>query len=131
MRKKLNQLGYLGWIIGMSALILFGCSSLRHELFQSTAFDLGIFDQVVYLISKGEPPISSFMGFHILGDHAALIFYPLALLYKIYRSIYWLFAVQAFALALGAWPTWSPPSWTEGKPSNSDRICISTLSIGV
>ncbi|QFS43937.1 DUF2079 domain-containing protein [Nostoc sphaeroides] len=106
MRKKLNQLGYLGWIIGVSALILFGCSSLRHELFQSTAFDLGIFDQAVYLISQGQPPITSFMGFHILGDHAAWIFYPLALLYKIYPSVYWLFVVQAAALALGALPAW-------------------------
>ncbi|MEH1921642.1 DUF2079 domain-containing protein [Nostoc sp.] len=106
MRKKLNQLGYLGWIIGVSALILFGCSSLRHELFQSNAFDLGIFDQAIYLISQGEPPISSFIGFHILGDHATWIFYILALLYKIYPSVYWLFAVQSIALALGALPTW-------------------------
>ena len=50
--KKVNQLGYRAWIIGVSALILFGCSSLRHELFQSNAFDLGIFDQAVYLISQ-------------------------------------------------------------------------------
>lgn len=106
MRKKLNQFGYLGLIVGMSAFILFGCSSLRHELFQSNAFDLGIFDQAVYLISQGQPPISSFIGFHILGDHAAWIFYPLALLYKIYPSVYWLFAVQAAALTLGALPTW-------------------------
>ncbi len=89
-----------------SALILFICSALRHVLFQSTAYDLGIFDQAVYLISQGKAPISSFMGFHILGDHAALIFYPLALLYKIYPSVYWLFAVQAITLASGALPTW-------------------------
>ncbi|MEH2073745.1 MAG: DUF2079 domain-containing protein [Nostoc sp.] len=93
-------------MIGVSALIFFVCSSLRHELFQSNAFDLGIFDQAVYLISQGQPPISSFIGFHILGDRATWIFYPLALLYKIYPSVYWLFAVQAAALALGALPTW-------------------------
>ncbi|MGF1934099.1 MAG: DUF2079 domain-containing protein [Nostoc sp. ChiQUE02] len=106
MRKKPNQLGFIGWIIIVSALILFGCSILRHKLFQSNAFDLGIFDQAVYLISQRQPPISSFIGFHILGDHAAWIFYPLALLYKIYPSVYWLFAVQAAALALGTLPTW-------------------------
>lgn len=93
-------------IIGAIAPILFACSSLRHALFQSAAFDLGIFDQAVYLISQGEPPLSSFLGFHILGDHAAWIFYPLALLYKIYPDVHWLFAVQAGALALGALPTW-------------------------
>ena len=88
------------------ALILFGCSASRHILFQSTAFDLGIFDQAIYLISQGTSPISSLMGFHILGDHAAFIFYPLALLYLIHPSVYWLFAVQALGLASGAVLTW-------------------------
>ncbi|WYM01228.1 MAG: DUF2079 domain-containing protein [Gloeotrichia echinulata CP02] len=106
MEKKLIQPVAINWMIGVSALILFLCSSLKHILFQSNAFDLGIFDQAAYLISQGQPPISSFMGYHILGDHAAWIWYPLALLYKIYPSVYWLFAVQAIALALGALPTW-------------------------
>ncbi|MBW4634090.1 MAG: DUF2079 domain-containing protein [Iphinoe sp. HA4291-MV1] len=93
-------------MVGVSALILFGCSILRHELFQSNAFDLGIFDQAVYLISQGQSPVSSFLGFHILGDHAAWIFYLLALFYKIYPSVYWLFATQAAALSLAALPIW-------------------------
>lgn len=93
-------------MIAISAFILFASSSLRHALFQSTAFDLGIFDQAIYLISQGKVPISSFLKFHILGDHAAFILYPLALPYKIYPSVYWLFAVQSAALSLGALPTW-------------------------
>ncbi|NMG22706.1 DUF2079 domain-containing protein [Brasilonema bromeliae] len=106
MMKKLISSHPIIWMIGASVFILFGCSSLRHELFKSTAYDLGIFDQAVYLISQGQSPISSFLGFHILGDHAALIFYLLALFYKIYPSVYWLFAVQAGALALAALPIW-------------------------
>ncbi|MDM9380887.1 DUF2079 domain-containing protein [Chlorogloeopsis sp. ULAP01] len=89
-------------MIGVSTLFLLGCSSLRHELFQSSAWDLGIFDQAIYLISQGQSPISSFLGFHILGDHAAIVLYPLALLYKIYPTVYWLLIVQAIALTLGA-----------------------------
>ena len=96
----------LGLIIVISALILFLCSSLRHALFQSTAFDLGIFDNGIYLISQGKKPIVDFIGFHILGDHAAWILYVVALLYKIYPSVYWLFAIQGICLALGALPTW-------------------------
>ncbi len=96
----------LAWTIGASILILFLCSSLRHALFHSTGWDLGIFDQVVYLISQGQPPISSFIHVHILGDHAAWVFYPLALLYKISPNVHWLFLVQSMALALGALPTW-------------------------
>lgn len=96
----------LAWIIGVSILFFFLCSSLRHALFNSTGWDLGIFDQVVYLISQGQPPISSFIHVHILGDHAAWLFYPLALLYKIYPNVHWLFLVQSTVLALGALPTW-------------------------
>jgi uncharacterized membrane protein len=96
----------LAWMIGISALILFACSSLRHALLQSNAWDLGIFDQVIYLLSQGQQPISSLLGFHILGDHGAWIFYSLALLYKIYPDVHWLLAIQAIALALGALPTW-------------------------
>jgi uncharacterized membrane protein len=94
----------LTWMTAIAALILFACSSLRHALIQSNGWDLGLFDQAVYLISQGLPPISSFLGFHIVGDHAAFVFYPLALLYKIYPDVHWLLAVQALALASGALP---------------------------
>jgi uncharacterized membrane protein len=92
-------------IIGISALILFISSIIRHELFNSSG-DLAFFDQTVYLVSQGKPPISSVLGFNILADHAAWILYPIALLYKIYPHVYWLFAVQSIALSLGAFPTY-------------------------
>ena len=97
----------LVWAIAIAATIFFACSSLRHALFQSTAFDLGIFDQAIYLLSQNQTPFSSLMGIHILGDHAAVIYYPLALLYKIYPDVHWLLLVQAVALSLGALPSWS------------------------
>ncbi len=104
----LKQIGskLLAWMIGGAALILFIASSVRHALFQSGAFDLGYFDQSAYLISQGQPPIVSFWGFHFLGGHADWMVYPLALLYRIYPDVHWLFAVQAIALALGALPTY-------------------------
>ena len=94
-------------MIVVTTIVLFAASSARHALFQSTAFDLAIFDQAIYLISQNQTPFSSLMAINILGDHAAFIFYPLALLYKIYPDVHWLFLVQAVALALGAWPSWS------------------------
>lgn len=112
----------LAWMIGASTLILFLCSSLRHALFQSGAYDLGIFDQAVYLISQSEAPVSSFLGFHILGDHAALIFYPLALVYKIYPDVHWLLAVQAVGLGLGGWLTWRMSDRAGLKQSQSLAI---------
>jgi uncharacterized membrane protein len=105
-KKQFLKAGTVGWMTSISALVLFSCSSFRHTVFQSGVFDLGIYDQVVYLISQGQPPISSFLGFHHMGNHAAWAVYPLALLYKIYPSAYWLLAVQAVALAMAALPTW-------------------------
>jgi uncharacterized membrane protein len=81
---------------------LWGCSYLRHFLFQSSAFDLGIFDQSLYLISQGSEAFCSLIGFPILGDHAAFILYPLALFYKIIPSVQWLFLIQAVALTSGS-----------------------------
>lgn len=90
----------------ISGFILFICSSARHALFQSTAFDLGWFDQAIYLISQGSTPLVSFSGFHILGDHASIIFYPIALFYWLHADVHWLFAIQAIALASGTLLTW-------------------------
>lgn len=96
----------VGIMIAISTLILFFSSSLRHLLFQSTAYDLAIFDNGIYLISQGQTPFVSLRGIHILGDHAAFILYLIAGLYKIYPSVYWLFGLQAIALSLGALPVW-------------------------
>jgi len=105
MTEKPLKLNPLHLTIAGSAFILFGCSTLRHALFQSTAFDLGYFDQAIYLISQGQTPIVSFWGYHFMGGHADWVLYGLALLYKIYPNVHWLFAIQAIALAWGALPT--------------------------
>ncbi len=96
----------LGWMVTASTLILAIASSVRHGLLQSNAWDLGIFDQPLYLLSQGLPPISTIINIHILGDHAAWIFYPLSVLYRLVPAVHWLLAVQAIALAVGAIPTW-------------------------
>ncbi|MEB3291986.1 MAG: DUF2079 domain-containing protein [Synechococcales bacterium] len=94
------------WIFGISAIVFYLCSAYRHEAFASEAWDLGIFDQGIYLISQGLPPISTLLGFHIMGDHAALVFYPLAVLYRLIPTVHWLLGLQALAIAAGSYFTW-------------------------
>jgi uncharacterized membrane protein len=55
--KHKSHINPMIWMISISTLVLFICSSVRHELFHSTAFDLGIFDQAIYLISQGKEPL--------------------------------------------------------------------------
>lgn len=115
------------WLVGVSVAVLFLTSSIRHFLFQSSAFDLGFFDQAIYLISQGQPPIVSFWGFYLLGDHAAWILYFLAPLYKLYPSVLWLFALQAIALALGVLPAWQLAKQAGLKPREAIAIALTYL----
>ena len=62
----------LFWLIGCATIILFICSSIRHILFQSNALDLGWFDQGVYLISQGKPPIISFVNVTVQGGRRTI-----------------------------------------------------------
>jgi uncharacterized membrane protein len=110
-----------------TAGILFSFAALRHALFRSSSFDLGFFDQALFLISRGETPTVSLLGFHVLGDHAAFILYPLALLYVIHPSVSWLFAVQAIALAGGALPLWMLCLRARLAQSENLAICAAYL----
>ena len=94
-------------LITFATLVLMITSSLRHALFQTGALDLALFDQWIYLLSRDLPPISSFFRFHILGDHAAFILYPVSFFYRLFPDIHWLFLIQAFALAMGAVPIYA------------------------
>ncbi|MBD2362017.1 DUF2079 domain-containing protein [Anabaena minutissima FACHB-250] len=127
MGKQLHRLRSVAWMIGVSALILFTASSLRHALFQSTALDLAVFDQWVYLASQGLPPISSFFGFHLIGDHAAFILYAISLLYKIHPDVHWLFAIQAIALAIGVLPIYALSLQAGLSVAYAQAVCISYL----
>jgi uncharacterized membrane protein len=101
---KLDSINPVFSMTAVSILVLFFFSSLRHSLFRSNSLDLGFFDQGIYLISQDLTPISSFLNFHILGDHAAFIIYPLSIFYKIYPDVHWLFLIQAIALSSGSIP---------------------------
>ena len=92
-------------IFFLSGFFLYtSASSLRHFWFQSSSWDLGIFDQAIYLISQGENPFSTLLGFHILGDHGALVLYPIGYLSKIFNSTYFLFFLQGIALSSSIFP---------------------------
>ena len=90
-------LGLIGW----------GFSALRHGLLQSNAYDLGLFDQWVWLISQGQAPISSMEQVHVLADHGAWLLYGAGLLYRLLPSLQWLLGGQALALSFTAIPLWA------------------------
>lgn len=122
-----NPTSAITWLTAIVSVLFSLTSSLKHALFLSSAWDMGIFDQAVYLISQGQAPISSYMGFHVLADHAAFILYPLALLYKIHVDIHWLFVTQAIALASGVIPTWKLAQHAGLSVSQSKWVILTYL----
>src|SRR3954469_13547543 len=78
---------------------------LRHWHFDSGAYDLGIFDQVVWHLSRFEIPASTVRGYsNILGDHFSPILALLAPLYWIAPGPETLIVAQAVLLALSIVP---------------------------
>jgi uncharacterized membrane protein len=53
----------------------------RYEQLGAYAFDLGIFQQAVWLMAHGETPFVTVRGMNILGDHFTPIIYLIAIPY--------------------------------------------------
>ena len=111
-----RQLWGLSFALG---LISWGFSALRHGLLQSNAYDLGLFDQWVWLISQGQAPISSMEQVHVLADHGAWLLYGAGLLYRLLPSVQWLLGGQALALSFTAIPLWA----LAGQAGMKKRSC--------
>lgn len=87
--------------------VLFGLFTWeRHQRLQSAVFDLGIFDQALYLISRGENLFLTTRGLHVHADHFHPVLYLAAPLYLFWSSPYALLLLQTFILGLGAYPVY-------------------------
>jgi uncharacterized membrane protein len=78
----------------------------RHAKYETTGFDLGIFDQVVRAYAHFHAPISPLkgMGYNILGDHFHPILVLLVPLYWIWADPRMLLAAQAALFAVSILP---------------------------
>ena len=104
-------------------LLFWLCAATRHNLLQSNAYDLGLFDQWAWLIGQGRPPISSMEQVHVLADHAAWLLYFAGAAYSLLPSVQWLLASQAFALSFTAVPLWWLAEQAGLRPRGCWLIC--------
>ena len=84
---------------------LFSMWTIRnHEGFGTYAFDFGIYDQGLWLLSRFERPFITIMGRHLFGDHTSFILLPLVPVYWVFPSAKVLLVAQAAALGVAAVP---------------------------
>ena len=74
-----------------------------HRHFGTYGFDLGIYDQGTWLLSRLESPFVTVRGLNLFGEHASYILVLVAPLYRIWADPRLLLLLQALALALPAW----------------------------
>lgn len=96
----------LVWILIGGYMVLMSLVSVnRHGSYHSHAYDLGIFDQVIWNISQGNGAMSSILGNrHFFGEHVSPVLYLLAPLYLVFSTPAVILIAQSVALALGAFP---------------------------
>lgn len=91
-----------------AATLYSSLSILRHRHFSSSAFDLGIFDQVVWLYSRLESPYitmrANLLNEHALGDHFHPILVSLVPLYWLTDRVESLLLAQAFLFSVAVLP---------------------------
>ena len=81
---------------------------LRHEALNSHSYDLAIYDQVIWNLSRGHWFETSleYYFYNFLGDHLSLGLTLLSPLYWIYSSPWVLIALQPLAMALAGVPVY-------------------------
>jgi uncharacterized membrane protein len=81
--------------------------TLRLRAFGTTAFDLGIFDQATWLLSRGLVPFVTLRGLNAFGDHTSFILLLVAPLYWLFDSPVTLFVLASLVVGLGALPLYA------------------------
>lgn len=75
-----------------------------HRGLGTSSYDIGLYDQGVWLMSRFKAPFVTLMGRNLLGDHASLILVFLVPLYWIVPGCATLLTVQSACIGAGAIP---------------------------
>ncbi|MDF2739229.1 MAG: hypothetical protein K0S88_595 [Actinomycetia bacterium] len=92
----------LGGMIALFVGTFVWLTWLTHARFGTFGFDLGIFDQGVWLLSRFQDPFVTIRGLPLFGDHASYILLLVAPLYWIWADPRLLLVLQVLCLAIPA-----------------------------
>ncbi|HEV3365802.1 MAG TPA: DUF2079 domain-containing protein [Acidimicrobiia bacterium] len=85
-----------GLVLALPA-VLITLTAVARYLFGRGAIDLVVFDQALWLASRGVEPMVSVIGESLLEDHFGLGIFVFAPLYRIFASPLWLIVAQGVA----------------------------------
>jgi uncharacterized membrane protein len=99
-----------------------------HRHFGTYGFDVGIYDQGTWLLSRLRAPFVTVRGLNLFGDHASYILVLVAPLYRLWADPRLLLLLQALALAVPAWVVYRLGAKHLGNPAAGLAVAIAYLA---
>lgn len=75
-----------------------------HRGLGTSSYDVGLYDQGTWLLSRFKAPFVTLMGRNLLGDHASVVMFLVVPFYWLVPGTETLLAIQSFVVAAGALP---------------------------
>lgn len=98
--------------------VLFGTLAVvNHRNFGTWAYDAAIYDQAIWLVSRGQETFMSVRGMDVWGHHLNLVFFLFAPAYWLGAGPEFLYIVQNFVIALAALPIYLVAKQRFQRPS--------------
>lgn len=97
------QWGLVAMVAGYTSYFTKVTLDVHHGL-GTSAYDFGLYDQGVWLMSRFHAPFVTLMGRNLMGDHTSFILVFLVPIYWLFPSAGVLFFTQSLAIGLGAVP---------------------------
>ena len=94
-------------LVGIYSLYFSWLTVGVHRGLGSSAYDFGLYDQGIWLLSRGNSPFVTLMGRNLFGDHSSFILLLVVPVYWLTSSTSVLFIIQSFALGIGAFPLYA------------------------
>jgi uncharacterized membrane protein len=94
--------GVLGLLITLWCIEFIRLPMLRYDKFGTFGFDLGIYDQGTWLLSRGKDPFVTIRGLELFGHHANVLLLAFVPFYRLGAGPIFLLVVQVLAQASGA-----------------------------
>jgi uncharacterized membrane protein len=91
-------------VIGAYTAMFTSRSLSVHHGLGTSAYDYGLYDQGVWLLSRFKAPFVTLMGRNLFGDHTSFILIFLVPIYWVFPNAGTLFFAQSLAIGMGALP---------------------------
>ncbi|HEX6676052.1 MAG TPA: DUF2079 domain-containing protein [Actinomycetes bacterium] len=99
-----------------------------HQRFGTYGYDVGIYDQGTWLLSRLHRPFSTIRGLPLFGDHASYVLLLVAPLYRIWADPRLLLTIQVLFLALPAVVVYRLGARRLGHPAAGLAVAVAYLA---